>query len=94
MDDDSLIVCVVSYLSEKQPATEQGDLEGLDIDVGMKAPPGVCSYTVRHKRGKQPVKVAEEKDGPALVSSAVHKGRVRVALTICHKRAAQSEGPS
>ena len=67
MNENGLVVCVVSYAFEEDAATEQRNLERLDIDVGMIVAPGVPAYAIGDERRKQTIKVAQEEDCTAIV---------------------------
>lgn len=54
---------MVSEAGEEDAATEQGDLQGLDVEVYAIGVPGVGSEGQGNERGECPVEVGEEEDG-------------------------------
>lgn len=64
MDNDCLVMGVVSKVLEEDSPTKQGELESLDIDVRVEIPPGISSYDIGYDSGKETVQVSEEEDGP------------------------------
>ena len=52
-----LVVAVVADVFEEDAATEERDLEGLDVDVGAVCAPCVGSDGVGHEGGKQAIEV-------------------------------------
>lgn len=58
-------MAVVADVLEEQAASEERDLQGLDVDVGVVGAPGVGANAIRYERRKQAVEVEEEEDGPS-----------------------------
>jgi hypothetical protein len=63
MYQDRLIVAMVAYILEEEPAAEQRDLERGDVDVRAKRAPCVCAYAVGDESREEAVEVEEEEDG-------------------------------
>jgi hypothetical protein len=57
LHQDGLVVAVVSEAREKDAAGEQGDLEGLDVDVDSVLMPCVCPYDPGNDGRKDSVEV-------------------------------------
>lgn len=63
MDQNCLVVCVVSYVLEEDAAAEGRDLQAGDVDVGVEVVPGVGANGIGDQSREQTVKVEEEEDG-------------------------------
>lgn len=83
---------VVSNALEEDATAEKGDLEGLDVDVGMVVAPCVGANAIRDNCSEQTVKVAEEEDCAFPVSTCDAQGVN--ALTEYYRRAVRSTGPN
>jgi hypothetical protein len=80
-------VGMVANSLEEYAAAEEGDLKGLDVDVGMVVAPGVGPDAVGDDGSEETVKVAEEEDCAVLVSHCCSWNLV--AHTECYRRATQ-----
>ena len=60
MDEDSLVVPVVSNTLEKYSSGEQGDLQGLDVYVYSQLMPSEESNGVGDKGREDPVEIEQE----------------------------------
>lgn len=57
LNQDRLIISVISKASKEDAAAEQGPLQGLDIDVDPIRMPGIGANDVRDDRSKYSIKV-------------------------------------
>ncbi len=62
VNEDRLIVSMVSDTLEEQPATQKRYLQCLNVDVGFESVPCVSSNAVGHEGGQQAIEVEEEKE--------------------------------
>jgi hypothetical protein len=65
VDNNCLIMGMVSKVFEEDPPAEQGKLESLDIDVCMEGSPSVGPYGIGDDSREEPVQVTEKKDCPS-----------------------------
>lgn len=63
VDEDGLVVSMVSDSLEKDSASEQRDLQSLDVDVHAVLVPGPCSNSVGNQGGEEAIEVEEEEEG-------------------------------
>jgi hypothetical protein len=54
---------MVPYILKKYATSQERDLKGLDVDVGVEGVPGVRPNAVRDKCGEETIEVEEEEDG-------------------------------
>lgn len=60
MDKDGLVISMIADTLEEYSASQQGNLQCLDIEVDVEFVPCVESDGVGEDRRKQPIKVEEE----------------------------------
>jgi hypothetical protein len=65
MDQNGLIVAVISEALEEDSPTQERYLECLDIDVQSVFMPCPSSQTVGYESCKESIEIEEEEEGPA-----------------------------
>ena len=65
MDQDCLIVSIISEAREEDSPSQERDLKGLDIDVYAVSVPGPSSQTVGDEGRKDSIEIEEEKESSA-----------------------------
>lgn len=64
MNQDGLVVSVVSNVFEEDSPSKQRDLKSLDVEIDTEVMPGICSDGIRHEGSEKPIEVEEEEHGP------------------------------
>ena len=77
MHQNGLVVPMVSYVLEEYATSQERDLKGLDVDVGMEGVPGVGSNAVGDNCREETIEVEEEEDGS--VKALAKEAQDRVA---------------
>jgi hypothetical protein len=89
VDQNSLIVAIISEASEEYSSAQKGDLEGFDVDVHAVSMPRPSSQTVGNEGRKNSIEIEEEEEcsargqrsgtGEPFSGTAVTRCRIEVA---------------